>query len=345
MVYVSIPAIRKSLTVVIPTCMRPHFLRDALQSVADQTSLDRVSAVIVSENSKSYDSRKVCEEFNALPVQYIQQDPPLPALEHFAAFSKLVETNLIAILHDDDWWFPTHLEDSLEALEQTDVVACFSNILETYSPRHPVRTSHKALRVWAATGCDFSRKIIRLSEVENFLVHLLSTSFHYSTYVGCAEDCVRATEQLVQIGNEYDNDRNFPVLLGECGNIAYITSFGAAIRIHPGQDCARETFANGSSRYAENTRYLAAKYPAAVEKARYLFHHRILPGISNNDLLHLEQSISFEQKVALNNYCGFAMQTLLPEMRNVKRNLLLRLLNRLMRHVKKLKLQLFSRQY
>jgi glycosyltransferase involved in cell wall biosynthesis len=337
MVYVSIPARRKPLTVVIPTCRRPYFLRDALQSVADQTSLDRVETVIVSENSDSDDSRKVCEEFHSLPVQYIQQVQPLPALEHFAAFSKLVDTNLVAILHDDDWWFPTHLADSLEALEQTDVVACFSNILETYSPRHPVRTSHKALRVWAATGCDFSRKIIRLSEDENFLVHLLSTSFHYSTYVGCAENCIRATEQLVQLGNEYDNDRNFPILLGECGNIAYITSFGAAIRIHPGQDCAREMFVNGSSRYAENTRYLATKYPAAVDKARCLYQRRILPDLSNNELLQLEQSISFEQKEALRDSCGFGMQTLIPEMQNVKRNLLLRLVNKLMTHVKKLK--------
>jgi GT2 family glycosyltransferase len=50
------------VTVIIPTCSRPHFLREALESVRQQTALDRIGQVIVSENGGCRDSQAVCEE-------------------------------------------------------------------------------------------------------------------------------------------------------------------------------------------------------------------------------------------------------------------------------------------
>jgi hypothetical protein len=248
------------------------------------------------------DSEEICKEFPNLPVQYIRQDPPIPALHHFNCLARLVNTDYIATLHDDDWWLPRHLECAIEALEKTAAVASFSNFLESYSPQHPRKSSYKALRVWAATGQDFSKKCIRLSSIQNFLIHFLSTSIHYSTYVGRAAECSIATQQLVEIGNDFDNDRNFPILLGECGQLLYLTDFGACIRIHGAQDCARSVFVDGSQRYALNTAKLAIAYPELTKNAIQLYNNQVRPALSDKDLQDLENSISYFQKHALANH-------------------------------------------
>jgi hypothetical protein len=261
--------------------------------------LDYVDQIIVSENSLSRDSEGVSREFPSLPIRYLRQDPPIPAAQHFTALIDLVTTFYVAILHDDDWWLPHHLEYSIEALERTRAVASFSNFFETVSPRHPVRTSHKALRVWAVAGQDFSKKSLLLTAEQNFLIHLLSTSVHYSTYVGRTSECALTARQLLEIGNDYDNDRNFPILLGEHGRLVYMTGFAACIRIHEGQDCARDIFVNGAERYALNTARLAEAFPLLTNQARSLYNESVRIGLSSLDLLGLEHSIAFEQKRAL----------------------------------------------
>jgi hypothetical protein len=294
------------ITVIIPTCNRPEFLRNALESISMQTMVNCVEKVLVSENSRFCSSQNICSEFDSLPIEYIRHVPPIPPLRHLELLSSSVKTELTAILHDDDWWNSSHLENSLEALHRSGAVACFSNILETFSPKHPVRTSHKALRVWAASGRDFSRRFVLLTSVENFLIHFLSTSFHYSTYVGRSNVCAIAARQLLDLGNEYDNDRNFPIILGEYGRLVYVTDFGAYIRIHEAQDCARDVFADGSQRYATNTAMLAQSYAPLANNAISLYNESVRPGLSQIDLLGLEHSISFAQKVALAN-CGLMM--------------------------------------
>jgi hypothetical protein len=49
------------VTVIIPTCNRPQFLREALESVRQQTALDRIGQVIVSENGGCREYNTVCD--------------------------------------------------------------------------------------------------------------------------------------------------------------------------------------------------------------------------------------------------------------------------------------------
>ena len=73
-----------SITVVIPCYKRAEYLITALQTVRSQTAIKFVDKIIVSENSRSLESKKVCEQFPDLPIEYHQQEKDLTAVEHLS---------------------------------------------------------------------------------------------------------------------------------------------------------------------------------------------------------------------------------------------------------------------
>lgn len=293
------------LTVVIQTCNRPLMLRDALISIAGQTKSSCIEKVIVSENGGNYESRSVCSSFSSLPIDYLFQDPPLAITDHLVSLQSRVTTPLTALLHDDDWWLPDHIEASLLALQATKSIACFANHSEAGSPLHPLTSSYKAPRIWAATGFDFSRDHIAMSYVQNFLVCLLDSTYHFSTCVGDTKPFQLAISKAIS-NNAYDCDRTFPIFLGELGSIVYNPNVSTVIRIHPTQDSLRPIYhEKGGSLKAETTQSLATSFPAAVHDAALLFNQVIVPGLNDQELEGIMACLPWEQKHALSSICGF----------------------------------------
>src|SRR5450631_3615593 len=92
------------ITVLLCTFNRPEMLREALESVRQQTAHTAIARIVVSENSMNEESGSICDEFSDLPVVYVRQRPPVAPLLHVKTIWSLVESPLVAILHDDDWW-------------------------------------------------------------------------------------------------------------------------------------------------------------------------------------------------------------------------------------------------
>jgi hypothetical protein len=105
------------LSILPATCNRPLYPREALESVRRQTIRKAIARVVVSENGTNDDSRKVCAQFPDLPLLYVQRKPPVPHILHLKQIWNLVQTPLVATLHDDDWWAPEYLEVAVDALE------------------------------------------------------------------------------------------------------------------------------------------------------------------------------------------------------------------------------------
>jgi glycosyltransferase involved in cell wall biosynthesis len=294
------------LTVVICTCNRPEFLRDALDSLAAQNRIDLISKVIVSENGANRSSETVCREFPGLPIDYAFQDPPLPSLDHFASLRSRVETPWLAILHDDDWWLPDHIGLSIEALQQTEALACFANFAEAGSTLHPWISSYKAPRVWALSGFDFNRSFIHLSSVQNAAICLFDSSYHYSTCVVDANACWTVFDQVRSTGNAYDNDRTFPFLLGIANGVVYRPAISAVIRVHQGQDSLRSVYhRDGGAIKAQTTQWLQANFSDLIQQAATLFNQQVVPGLSQAELEGLYSTLPDEQRQALHDTCGF----------------------------------------
>jgi hypothetical protein len=279
-------------------------LREALNSVSGQTKLAMIEKIIVSENGSNRNSGLVCDSFSALPIEYVIQDPPLTSSENGIFLLSRVTTPLTAILHDDDWWLPNHIETSLLALQATHAIASVTNFSEAGSLLHPLTSSYKAPRIWAATGFDFSRDQITLSFVQNFLVCLLDSSYHFSTYVGDTNAFHAAIAKSCS-DNAYDTDRTFPIYLGDSGPIVFNTQVSAVIRTHPGQDSLRPIYYEvGGSLKAKTTEFLASNFPAAVRDAAALFNQVLVPGLNDQELEGMMASLPWEQKQALSSFCG-----------------------------------------
>jgi glycosyltransferase involved in cell wall biosynthesis len=130
----------RNLTVIICTCNRPVFLREALASIERQSAVQCIDKVIVSENGMTRRSEVICAAFSSFPVEYIYQEQKLLYREHLHWLFGRVTTPYVALLHDDDWWTEDHLSESLLALEEQDCIGVFSNFYEAASTRHPPMT-------------------------------------------------------------------------------------------------------------------------------------------------------------------------------------------------------------
>jgi hypothetical protein len=222
------------LSVMIATRDRPTYLREALESVRRQTARAAITRVVVSENSLNNESRGVCAEFGDLPIVYVQQKPPVSSIIHFRNMWPLTQTPLVAILHDDDWWAPDHLEMACAALKaDPGCAAVYSNFYETFSQESCAWVSEVSWMAWLASGCDFSKPVVYFDPPSVMSCCLLNAALHYSTVVGRNEAMKDACFQNVARGNDFDNDRTFPVYLSSYGRVAYLTKPDTFIRQHP----------------------------------------------------------------------------------------------------------------
>jgi len=224
-----------TLTVVIPTAGRAHLLRDALASIARQTALRRVSCIHVSENAGYPESEMVCREFPELPIHYTLRAPPLTSAAHFVALFKEVETPFTAMLHDDDWWAPHHLEAAMAGLENdASSSACYSGFFEPHGSSAPLYCENN-LMCWAAAGFPPLAGTWTLPLIQTALASLPGTPLRYSTLVARSA-ALKASTHIFDLGNPFDSDRMLGIALSLHGNVVYQPVPSTFIRLHSGQD-------------------------------------------------------------------------------------------------------------
>lgn len=104
-----------TVAVALITYERKQLLRDALRSVQAQTR--RPDLVFISDNSKQPD-HEVVKEFPDLPIHYHFHDRRLAIDEHWLWCLTQPQTDLVALLEDDNLFRPRHLEVLAGALEK-----------------------------------------------------------------------------------------------------------------------------------------------------------------------------------------------------------------------------------
>jgi hypothetical protein len=196
---------------------------------------------------------------------------------HLKAIWDCVRGPVVALLHDDDWWEPHHLEAALRVLnDNATCAATYSSFYHTDGPRFLFQVSHFAWQVWIATKCDFSRQAIVMDDISVLLSCLLNTSFHYSSVVARREAFWHAYNRVVDTGNTYDNDRTFPVFLSEHGPIGYLTRPSVMVRSHAGQDCLRPEFTENHWQLLNNTtKFLLGAMPDKARQAAERFNAEV----------------------------------------------------------------------
>jgi glycosyltransferase involved in cell wall biosynthesis len=225
--------------VLIPTANRPHFLREALESVAAQDSLGRIKQVRVMENGGDHRSEEVCSQFaGLLPVSYAYRNPAVSPLEHGRLImGEAYPCRHVAILHDDDWWAPRHLGSSLEALEKRNAVACYSASCDIH-PGNPPTLFDGSLMFALASGYQSLDRNWTMNLASMLVANILGTPGRFSTLVARA-GAFRECAHILDTGNAFDNDRMVSVGLVLKGRVVYRPIPSVFIRAHPGQDQRR----------------------------------------------------------------------------------------------------------
>lgn len=111
---------RPKVSVIIPTYNRPRRLSRALGSVIGQ-SYEDIEIIVVDDHSET-DTIGVIEEFHDDRVRYEVHDSNKGSQQARNTGITISQGDLIALLDDDDAWFPEKLELQVELMERDENV-------------------------------------------------------------------------------------------------------------------------------------------------------------------------------------------------------------------------------
>lgn len=223
----------KPISVIVPTANQPEFLETALSSIARQTAGDEIGEVLVSENLKNRASEAVCRKFSELPIRYTFQDPPLTQQGNFEYLFRQTRGELVALICDDDWWAPGHLQGALNALRRdAEAVAWFSNCLYVESEMGRNGWLQRPTALWLAAGRPSCSSLWRLERDQVLATAWILTPFHNSTIVVRRETLLSAAPAYFS-SHSYQADRSLHAALAIAGPLLYEPLVDAFIRWHP----------------------------------------------------------------------------------------------------------------
>ena len=133
------------VTVCIPTFNRAGYLREAIQSVLNQTFTD--FELLVSDNASSDNSAEVVASFTDPRVRYHRHVENIGMGANFRACTELAQTEWIAFLSDDDLFQPDHLERAFGALSTYPQSVYYACAIEMFGDcpteiRRPAALTH-----------------------------------------------------------------------------------------------------------------------------------------------------------------------------------------------------------
>jgi glycosyltransferase involved in cell wall biosynthesis len=250
----------KRVSVIIPTCNRLGFLRTALKSVESQTARDAILEVVVVENSGRPDSKSVCIEFPKMPITYIFRDPPLKPENAGRDLLSQGRGEFTAILCDDDWWDPLHIQAALEAFDVN------IGLVGVYCGYFPVRSEADRLHCvsgsfvpWFASSTPIRKDLWTLTCRDMVVSCLIATGFHYSTLVVCSS-ILRKCLHIYDYGNPYDTDRMLSFELAKLGPVGCCRTPRVYCREHSGQETRRVELFEEARHWFSNSTERILKY-------------------------------------------------------------------------------------
>ncbi|MGZ3790407.1 MAG: glycosyltransferase family 2 protein [Bacteriovorax sp.] len=130
------------VSIVIPTFNRSELLRNLLRSIKNQ-SFKNFEVIVVDDNSS--DQSKYLEVINEfkrdLNLQYLVNDKGRGAPYSRNRGINLAKANLIALVDDDDEWFPRKLEEQIKMFQESSakvgLVYTWTKVVD--SNRNPLR--------------------------------------------------------------------------------------------------------------------------------------------------------------------------------------------------------------
>jgi glycosyltransferase involved in cell wall biosynthesis len=211
------------VTVTIPTYNRARLLRRALSSVLEQSLTD--IEVFVSDNASDDDTASVVESFADRRVHYIQNNRNRGHFANLSAGLHLGTAPYLAILPDDDFMLPLHLERKAQFLDGHGEVGLVHSAFRrvTMAPSGAVTESDEfpgGPETW-------------ISDRDAVIRRLLSESYYISYATALIRRPIVAdTERFADEDGSAD-DVGLSLRLTRCaGTVAYLAEPSVGITFH-----------------------------------------------------------------------------------------------------------------
>jgi glycosyltransferase involved in cell wall biosynthesis/SAM-dependent methyltransferase len=225
----------KIISILLPTVNRPLFLKKALESIAEQTIVNNVCEVIVSENGGDKASEAVCGEFSDLPIKYFYQEKQLSPAQHIKKVFNICSGNFIAFLSDDDWWAPGHLETAILSLNRhKSAAAVFSRAVYVVDEEIKYDRTIPAPAFSVVPASSFVKNEYVYKHHEIVSCCWLFTPFHISTIAGRRDVLASSVNKLYDEVDFYNSDRELFPLIAEEGDILFNDTPDTYIRWYDG---------------------------------------------------------------------------------------------------------------
>ncbi len=276
------------VTVLLPTASRPGFLTIALQSIATQTALGKITRIFVSENGGDRTSERICAEYPHLPITYIFREPAVTPLQHAQLLMKeCLEGDVIFFLHDDDWWLPQHVEKALAALEAEPEAAAFGSNYALFQGKE-ISDELNELAAWFGMGFPPVEGVWKMNPSHVLLASIFGPVVHY-TCLAVRTEALRAAAYVFDLGNPFDNDRMLIYALALKGPLLFGVEFTVGIRVHGNRDSETFTQDERMRRLSETTAWMVgqSRKPWSLVAASYIQRIARCPAeVMRNSLIH-----------------------------------------------------------
>jgi hypothetical protein len=211
--------------VALITFNRPDLLREALRSIQKQTR--RPDEVFISDNSTCPDENLVAE-FPDLPIRYHFHDRRLAIDEHWLWCLQQPQSDLIALLEDDNLMLPRHLEVLARVLEKEPSVVLVGTSAQVFSDLEARFPQKIMAPVWPFHLLE--RKAVLIPREEAMATYLFGTPFASSALM------IRRTAfppgGFVQSGLRISHDRWMWAQIAIQGEVAFDPEITMLYREH-----------------------------------------------------------------------------------------------------------------
>ncbi len=126
------------ITAIIPTYKRPYLLKNAIQSVLDQTFSDFV--LIVLDNHSEDETGDIVKEYQRKDprIQYICHAENIGMMKNYEYGFSLIQTPYFHFLSDDDSILPSFYEDAIEIFSRHKDIGFYSGSTQIVSSAHTI---------------------------------------------------------------------------------------------------------------------------------------------------------------------------------------------------------------
>lgn len=120
-------SIKPKVTVAIPTYNRAHYLKEAIDSVLNQTFQDY--ELLILDNASTDNTSEVVSSYKDERIQYVRNENNIGPINNFNKAIDLANGDYLIIFHDDDIMLPQLLEKEAQVLDNNEnVVLVCSNV-------------------------------------------------------------------------------------------------------------------------------------------------------------------------------------------------------------------------